>query len=364
MGDRGRRIAITLGALFAIEALRHVPLPGVDMAGFWSPDNGGLLGHINEFGAVKRLSIGALGAMPLLGAFMLIEVWRTILGNPLPDETVWLRRFEWRRLAVPLALVTGAFQAYGIAVALQGMHGFNGRFSVPLVIQPGPVFVVSSVFSMVAALALTAWLAAVITRYGLGSGLWVVTGAAAVGLIGRSFGIVAQLVQQEQVPAVLPFQFAVFLVAAIAVMALCWRASSPSRASLGVDPWPPIMAAAATPYVYHWVVSAFHGRDTYAVAYFNAEPLRAYRLWTSIFAGSVIVIAVLRSVRFHREEQPATSLANALAPALAAGGIVVAAGYVFAGTVILLKADQLIPLVAAALAVHGALRKPSGTPDP
>lgn len=147
-----RRVSVTLAALAVFQVGCWIPLPGVDARPLLS---GNGFAHV---------SLMALGATPLLSAVILAEALLIVLpklrtrlaGDPSAALGGWL---------LPVALAIAALQANGIAAALERMpaivteHGLWFRFGV--------------IASMVAATAVVAWLATVVTRHGLGWGLWI-----------------------------------------------------------------------------------------------------------------------------------------------------------------------------------------------
>jgi preprotein translocase subunit SecY len=158
-----RRIGVTLAALAVYRAGCWVPLPGVDVGALiahYQP------GHFDS--AIGRISLMALGLTPVLSALILVEL----------AMIVWPRLRAWAAsgsnathldgwtTAGALALAT--LQANGIAKGLEGIQA--------LVPNPGLAFRAGIIVSMVAATAILIRLAALITRHGIGSGIWVLIG--------------------------------------------------------------------------------------------------------------------------------------------------------------------------------------------
>lgn len=153
-----RRLAVTVAALLVYRSATHIPLYGVDM--------GVLLNTYaaSQSGLVERVSIGALGVIPIFTAVAVAEL-------------LWL--FGFRLRTVPpkraaasgvlwLALAFAALRGGGIATALEQV----GQSGMSIVIEPGSTFRAITVVSFIAATALLWWLVDVLTRHGLGSGLW------------------------------------------------------------------------------------------------------------------------------------------------------------------------------------------------
>ena len=147
--DAARRVAITLAALIVLKVGSLVPLPGlVSPSELWATN------------AINRVSIFALHVWPLLSAAILFEIWRTFaidFDAQAPPTQYALRVIR------AIALGFAALQAYGLAIGIE---------QVPrLVADPGWGFRLTTVIVLVAATALISWLADLVKRDGVGSGL-------------------------------------------------------------------------------------------------------------------------------------------------------------------------------------------------
>lgn len=155
------RLLVTLGALALYRLGMHVPLAGIDHAVLAELYRGSASAL-----AIERVSILALGTTPIISALLLVELLR--LASQRFDgwagATVVNARLVDRYTLVG-ALLLAAFQGAGLAGALEGVSH--------LVTEPGLAFRIGTVATFVAGTALIAWLATVISRHGLGSGLWV-----------------------------------------------------------------------------------------------------------------------------------------------------------------------------------------------
>lgn len=165
--DIMRRAGVTLAAIAVYRLGCLVPLPGVDVQAMQTlAADGGVMGLAS---GIERLSIFALGVVPLLSAFVVYELARLAF----PDFVRWELKNPFNRSRsqeglVVLALAFALLQGLGIAVALEGMT-FNPR----LVAEPGLLFRTGVVVTLVAATAFLTWLSSVITRFGIGSGFWI-----------------------------------------------------------------------------------------------------------------------------------------------------------------------------------------------
>jgi preprotein translocase subunit SecY len=176
--ELGRRIAFTLGALLVYRIGTHIPLPGIDIAVWmkiFGAKSGGVLDmfDLSAGGSVRRLAIFALGILPYITAAVLLQL--AALGS---SRLRALRNQGYRGRKTILAytrtltLALAAFQAYGIAVALESVDG--------VVVDPGLLFKLSTVFTLTAGTMLLVWLADQITARGIGNGIALIL---AVGLV-------------------------------------------------------------------------------------------------------------------------------------------------------------------------------------
>ena len=125
--ELGRRVWFTIGALLVYRLGSYIPLPGIDQAALaqlFRSQAGGVFGQGDLFygGAAGRLAIFALGLMPYLSAAILLQLVSIavpgLLALPNRGER-GRRRLENYTLGLTLALA--AFQAFGIAVALESL---------------------------------------------------------------------------------------------------------------------------------------------------------------------------------------------------------------------------------------------------
>ena len=166
--ELGKRVAFTIGALLVFRFGTYIPVPGIDPV-VWEQvfrtQAGGLLATFNMFagGGIHRLSIFALGIMPYVSAAIIVQLL-TIVIPPLKT----LKRSEAGRARLEtltriFAFAMAALQAYGIAVALEGVRG--------VVSEPGAMFRVSTVLTMAGGVVFLMWLSGQITVRGVGNGI-------------------------------------------------------------------------------------------------------------------------------------------------------------------------------------------------
>ena len=168
-GDLGRRLGFVLLALIVFRLGTHIPVPGINpevLADLFRQNEGGILGLFNMFsgGALSRFSVFALGIMPYISAAIIMQLLTVIVPSleAIKKEGEAGRRkiTQYTRYGtVFLAL----FQAIGISVALEAQAG--------LVIDPGMVFRVTTVVTLVTGTMFVMWLGEQITERGIGNGI-------------------------------------------------------------------------------------------------------------------------------------------------------------------------------------------------
>jgi preprotein translocase subunit SecY len=171
-GDLKRRLLFLLGALVVYRIGAHIPVPGIDpavLADLFKGEQGGLLGMFNMFsgGALRRFTIFALGIMPYISASIIMQLMSAVSPKleALKKEGESGRRkiTQYTRYGtVFLAL----FQATGISIALESQPG--------LVLDPGLMFRVTTVTTLVTGTMFIMWLGEQITERGLGNGISII----------------------------------------------------------------------------------------------------------------------------------------------------------------------------------------------
>ena len=171
-GDLWRRLWFLLGALVVYRIGAHIPVPGIDPAGLaqlFQSKQGGILGMFNLFsgGALSKFTIFALGIMPYISSSIIMQLMTIAVPSleSLKKEGEAGRRkiTQYTRYGtVALAL----FQALGIAIALESQAG--------LVLEPGVIFRVTTVATLVTGTLFLMWLGEQITERGLGNGISII----------------------------------------------------------------------------------------------------------------------------------------------------------------------------------------------
>jgi preprotein translocase subunit SecY len=167
-----QRIFFLIGALIVFRLGSFIPVPGVNPEAMTSlvEGGGGLLNMVNMFsgGSLSRFSVFALGVVPYISASIVIQM----MGSVIPSLMALRKEGESGRRKMTTYTRFGtvglaAFQAFGIAVNLQGQTGAHG----PVVYMPGAGFVMASVVGLTAGTMFLMWLGEQITERGIGNGI-------------------------------------------------------------------------------------------------------------------------------------------------------------------------------------------------
>ncbi len=168
-GDLSQRLWFLLGALVVFRIGTFITVPGIDpaaLAAMFDSQKGGIMGMFNMFsgGALERFSIFALGIMPYISASIIMQLAThavPYMEQLKKDGEAGRRKItQYTRYAtLGLALVQGM----GIAIALQSQPG--------LVLNPGTMFLVTTVITLVSGTLFLMWLGEQITERGLGNGI-------------------------------------------------------------------------------------------------------------------------------------------------------------------------------------------------
>lgn len=169
-----KRIWFTLGALIVFRMLSYVPLPGIDPTQLnllAQQTQGGVMDFFNTFsgGALERMSIIALGVMPYITASIVVQLATslspTLAAIKKEGESGRKRLNQYTRYGT---VVLTAIQGYFIAV---GLEAFGASAGAQAVVEPGLLFRVGAVISLVGGTMFLMWLGEQITSRGIGNGI-------------------------------------------------------------------------------------------------------------------------------------------------------------------------------------------------
>ncbi|MDQ7989883.1 MAG: preprotein translocase subunit SecY [Candidatus Dactylopiibacterium sp.] len=182
-----------IGALVVYRIGAHIPVPGIDpveLAKLFESQKTGILGVFNLFsgGALSRFTIFALGIMPYISASIIMQLMS--IASPqleaLKKEGEAGRRkiTQYTRYGtVALAL----FQSIGISIMLEQQPN--------LVLDPGLLFRITAVSTLVTGTMFMMWLGEQITERGIGNGISILIFAGIASGLPGSIGGLLELVR-------------------------------------------------------------------------------------------------------------------------------------------------------------------------
>ena len=217
MSELKSRLLFVLGALIIFRLGAHIPVPGIDpleLKKLFDSQSGGILGMFNMFsgGALSRFTVFALGIMPYISASIIMTLLTSMNAKlkDLKKEGQAGQRLitSYTRQAT---VVLATFQALGISVALE---------SQPLlVLDPGLIFRLTAIVTLVSGTMFLVWLGEQITERGIGNGISMIIMAGIVAGLPSALGNTLELTRTGafSIPLVFFLIAAVILVTALVV---------------------------------------------------------------------------------------------------------------------------------------------------
>ena len=169
-----KKILFTLMMLAVYRIGCHIPTPGVDgsaLSAFFNAKQGTLFGLFDMFsgGALKRMSVMALGIMPYISASIILELMTVVVPRlerlRKEGEQGQKKITEYTRYGT---VILSMIQGFGIAVGLENMTSPGGVLVVPV---PGWSFKVLTMITLTAGTSFLMWLGEQITERGIGNGI-------------------------------------------------------------------------------------------------------------------------------------------------------------------------------------------------
>jgi preprotein translocase subunit SecY len=209
MGDLKKRLIFLLLALVVFRIGAHIPVPGIDpgvLESLFRSQQGGILGMFNMFsgGALERFTVFALGIMPYISSSIIMQLMTVVSPQleQLKKEGEAGRRkiTQYTRYGT---VVLALFQGLGIAIALESQPG--------LVLEPGFMFRITTVITLVTGTVFLMWLGEQITERGVGNGISLVIFAGIVAGLPHAVGGTLELARTGAFS--IPLVFILFAVA-------------------------------------------------------------------------------------------------------------------------------------------------------
>jgi preprotein translocase subunit SecY len=208
------RLMFVLLALVIFRIGAHITIPGIDpvvMAQLFERQQGTILDMFNMFsgGALKRMSLFALGVMPYITASIIMQ----LVSHVVPSLEAIRKEGEAGRRKITkytryLTLGLCLFQSIGIGIALQGQQ-VGGE---ALVFTPGWAFVFTTVVTLSTGTMFLMWLGEQVTERGVGNGISILIFAGIVSGLPSALGGTLELVRTGELASPV-----VLFIAALAV---------------------------------------------------------------------------------------------------------------------------------------------------
>ncbi len=219
LGGIGRLTELRQRLLFVFVALiiyrigTFIPVPGVNpqaLMGFMDSQQGTIIDVFNLFtgGALERFSLFALGVMPYISASIIIQ----LMSSTVPQLQQLKKEGSSGRQKITqytriFTVVLAAFQAGGVAIALQGQQG--------VVFAPGFGFLFTAIVTLTAGTVFLMWLGEQITERGVGNGISLIIFAGIVAGLPRAIAGTLELVNTGQLGIAAALIIGVFVLAVI-----------------------------------------------------------------------------------------------------------------------------------------------------
>jgi preprotein translocase subunit SecY len=178
--DLRKRVLFTFGLLAVYRLGSHIPTPGVDpvaLQEFFKAMSGGVFGFLDLFsgGALRRLSVFALGIMPYISASIILQlltvVWPYLEKLSKEGEMGRRKINQYTRYGtIALSIV----QSLGVAFWLKSQTTPGGAPLVPMHVRDslwGLGFPIMTVLTLTTGTAFIMWLGEQISERGIGNGI-------------------------------------------------------------------------------------------------------------------------------------------------------------------------------------------------
>jgi preprotein translocase subunit SecY len=213
-----RRVLFTCALLIVYRIGAHIPTPGIDaqaLSHFFQQQAGNLLGLMDVFtgGALRRLSVFALGIMPYISASIILQLLAVVIPalEKLQKEGEQGRRKITQYTRYGTVLLS-AVQGLGIAIGLESMQ-IGGAMVVP---GPGWGFRLMTTLTLTGGTIFLMWLGEQISERGIGNGISLLIFAGIIVRMPEAIFAVWTLITQGEMH---PLLFLVLLVLMVVVVA-------------------------------------------------------------------------------------------------------------------------------------------------
>jgi len=225
--DLRKRVLFTFLVLAVYRLGAHIPTPGVDpeaINAFFKASAGSIFGFLDIFsgGALRRLSVFALGIMPYISSSIILQlltvVWPYLEKLSKEGEMGRKKITQYTRYGtVALSFI----QATGIALWLEKQTAPGGALLVP---HPGWGFRLMTVLTLTTGTIFIMWLGEQITERGIGNGISLIIFAGIVANLPRAIFGLFQQIRNQTISILVLLVVLVFMVAIVGLVVFVERA--------------------------------------------------------------------------------------------------------------------------------------------
>ncbi len=218
-----KRIWFTVGALIVFRFLSFVPLPGVNpliLETLYDQTRGGVLDIFNAFsgGSLERMSLIALGVMPYITASIVVQLAASLhpalAAMKKEGESGRKKLNQYTRYG---AVLLTAIQGWVLA---SGLEAYGASSGLQAVVNPGVLFRVGAVISLIGGTMFLLWLGEQITSRGIGNGVSLIIMAGIVAQLPTFFG---NLFEGGRTGSISPFLIVGIVIMLVAlVLSICF----------------------------------------------------------------------------------------------------------------------------------------------
>ena len=218
-----KRVLFTLAIIAVFRIGAFVPTPGIDtnaLVDYFARMQGTLFGMADLFsgGALRKLSIFALGIMPYISASIIMQLLTPVIPylEKLSKEGDFGRKkiTQYTRYGT---IVVSLIQSTGISLWLSNPHSFGGLKIVP---NPGLYFHFIVVMTLTTGTVFIMWLGEQITERGIGNGISLIIFAGIVAGMPGDLGRTYRLLDTGQMRFFSLIFLAAIMIAVIAAVVL------------------------------------------------------------------------------------------------------------------------------------------------
>jgi len=220
MSDLWKRLRFVFFAILVYRIGTHIPIPGIDpdrLAALFQQNQGTIIEMFNLFsgGALERMSIFALNVVPYISSAIIMQLF----SNSIPYLQELKKDGQAGRNKITQytrygTAILAFIQASALAVTLSASG---------LAYVPGPTFLVSAVFSVVAGTMFLMWLGEQVSDRGIGNGISIIIATSILTGIPGAIGQALEQSRQGDLSILLLIGIGLLSMAVIAVVVFIER---------------------------------------------------------------------------------------------------------------------------------------------